>query len=361
MPSLTSSVRNAYLVLLCALLWGSAGCSEVDHCKKGDLRCLGGQCDNRRCDFDLVCGQRLTGEELCGRRLRSGRFDFGGDQSEDALPVKPVNPNCKCEAPYVCSADTGECVNYCEPVSVVPRSGTPPEVIFCEHEDGQPPFTFQEICKRQCQLSCQRWSQFCGVTCAADFCDSQQMQNQCAARCPEADGNREVCLTRACNEVRDQTCASVICPDTGLGGSCQNLSCRNTCGIGTSAGYVGDGECDDGDLYGAVTAACAWGTDCVDCGPRAGTAPTPQTHGGLCAFHTGCLGYSPNIAANRAWCLLLNDVQPGLSRCVPDCSQGKTCPQGYECVSVMDDEGTPIVDVTGEIAGQACAPTMCGG
>jgi len=356
-------MRHILRVFACALLWVVTACTEVDHCPKGALRCLGGPCDNGLCDFDLECRAiSNTGEELCGKMLRGGRYDFGDGRREDATtPVTPVNPDCECEAPLVCSKDTGECINYCEAVPTLPRSGTPPEVIFCEQEVGQAPFSFEEICKRQCRLACQRWSQFCGFTCAADYCDSQQVQDECAASCPASEGNREVCLTLSCNTVRDQTCGSVICPDTGQPGSCQNLTCRNTCGMTNAGEWAGDGECDDGDLFGATSTACDWGSDCVDCGPRMGPVPTPQPQGSLCAFHTGCLGYSPSLLANRAWCLLLNDVQPGLSRCVPDCSQGKSCPDGYECVAVMDDQGTPITDPTGTVVGQACMPTICGG
>jgi hypothetical protein len=51
----------------------------------------------------------------------------------------------------------------------------------------------------------------------------------------------------------------------------QLVLCSNTC---TFAGS-GDGACDDGGP-GAEWSACAFGTDCDDCGPRhAGGAPSP--------------------------------------------------------------------------------------
>jgi len=354
-----SSLR-ALLVLIFTASFGTLGCGEVDHCPAGSLRCLGGRCDNRSCDFDLVCAARPTGDELCGRKLKGGRYDFGGKGSGEATPLAPLDPDCHCSAPAVCAADTGECVNYCETATPTPHSGTPPEVIFCEHIEGmEAPLSFAEICKRQCRINCQRWSQFCGFTCAADFCDSQDVQAQCATTCPESAGNREVCLTRSCNSARDATCASVSCPDTRQPGNCQNVTCRNTCGPNNSGDWTGDGECDDGDLYSATSAACEWGSDCVDCGPRTGPAQVAQPQGGLCAFHTNCIGYSPIIANNHAWCLRLDDVQPNLSRCVPDCSEGTSCLPGYQCVNVVDDQGNPITDATGS-TGQACLPMMCG-
>src|SRR4051812_41237970 len=88
-----SAVRQALLGLCLALLCMAAACREVDHCEKGVLRCLGGPCDNRDCDFDLVCGQRSTGEELCGKKSKGGRFDFG-DGKEDAKEVERIDPNC---------------------------------------------------------------------------------------------------------------------------------------------------------------------------------------------------------------------------------------------------------------------------
>lgn len=51
-------------------------------------------------------------------------------------------------------------------------------------------------------------------------------------------------------------------------------ACTDTCR------YAGDGECDDGGA-GAAYSVCALGTDCTDCGPRAGTSgPTPTPGGG---------------------------------------------------------------------------------
>ncbi|MFT3926007.1 MAG: hypothetical protein QM778_25915 [Myxococcales bacterium] len=344
------------------LLLGASGCGEVDHCPKGSLRCLGGRCDNRACDFDLLCAVRPTGEELCGKKLKGGRFDFGDQGKGEGTEVTPIDPDCSCPAPQVCAADTGECVNYCEAADPLPHSGKAPEVILCEHVEGvESPLTFEEICKRRCRVQCQRWSQFCGFTCAEDYCDSPNVQDECSSDCPITAGNREVCLTRACNSERDATCATVTCPDTRQPGNCQNLTCRNSCGLNDLGEWAGDGECDDGDLYTASSAACDWGTDCVDCGPRTGPVPAAQPHGGLCAFHTNCLGYSPTISRNRSWCLRLDGVQQGLSRCVPDCSEGTSCLPGYECVDVVDDQGNPITDAMGTVTGQACLPLMCGG
>ncbi len=76
----------------------------------------------------------------------------------------------------------------------------------------------------------------------------------------------------------DGTCIDTgvtSCPGTVESGLCPGPSqvrcclpgplpvsvCTNTCD------FAVDGECDDG-AEGAVTSACAFGTDCADCGVR---------------------------------------------------------------------------------------------
>ncbi len=349
-----------FLAFACLLLGSTSGCREVDHCPKGELRCLGGLCEQGECDFDLQCVVRTSGEALCGKRIRDDRYDFGDKGKGDATPIG-VAKDCECEAPSVCAADGKTCVNYCESVDKVPGSGSSPEVIFCEHEEGQASYTYAEICKRQCENNCQRWSQFCGFTCEPGYCESQDVTDACEAQCPSAQADARACLTRACNTVRDQTCSKVLCPDTQAPASCENLVCKNTCGSGADSGeWAGDGFCDDGDLYSSDFSECDWGSDCVDCGPRMGPAPVPQPNGGVCAYHSGCIGHSRTLATNGAWCLRLDEVQEGLARCMPDCSGSKVCPTGYECVTVVDDTNEPVVSEDGRLMGKACVPTMCG-
>ncbi len=364
-PSPNSDMLHILLTLLCVLVAGASGCSKVDHCPKGELRCLGGLCEDQQCDFDLRCMvQMSSGEELCAKRISGNRYDFGDKGKGEGYAPGMLPPeevlDCECEAPSVCAADGKTCVNYCEPIDKLPGSGPFAEVFFCEHLEGETPYTYADICRLQCQNTCLRWQQFCGFTCEPGYCERQEVKDACEAQCPSADANARQCLTRECNTVRDQTCAQVICPDTQQPASCDGMVCKNTCGPQGSPGeFAGDGFCDDGDLYSADYAACPWGSDCVDCGPRMGKAPEPQPNGGVCAFHSGCLGYDRDLTKNKAWCLRLDDVQQGLVRCMPDCTRTGECPTGYECFEVEDDAGKPIVQ--NSLTGKACLPLLCGG
>jgi hypothetical protein len=344
--------------LVITFLLAASACSGVEHCKDGDARCIGGACEKDACDYDLVCVVRPAGERLCGRPLdEDDEYDFGSAGKGKGEKAEDLGPPCECEQPELCSLDTNSCVNYCEVPDALPGSEPVPEVIFCEQFEDEAPLSFEEICKRLCRLSCQRWEQFCGFKCDEDDCDAPDVLDACEASCPEADGDPELCLTRACNAVRDQGCANVICPDTNEPADCTGVVCKNTCGGNSSPEWSGDGVCDDGELLSATYADCAWGTDCTDCGPRRGKPPEPEPQGGVCAFNTGCAGYQQDLKTNAAWCVSLDDVAKGLSRCVPDCSRGRTCPSGYECVAVLDDMDERIEQ--DDLVGQACIPLVC--
>jgi hypothetical protein len=338
-----------------------AACKKVKHCQDGASRCIGGACDDDQCDFDLICVVRDEGGRTCGKDLGDDEYDFGSKGKGKGKPASEVGPACSCDAPELCTMDTETCVNYCEvpPADQLPGSGEAPEVIFCEQASGEQPLKFEDICKRRCELTCQRWQQFCDYQCAADYCDGADILAACKADCPTNEGAPEACLTRDCNTVRDLGCAEVTCPDTNKPANCTGVLCKNTCGGTTSPEWAGDGVCDDGDPSNAATASCTWGTDCTDCGPRAGEAPEAQPQGGLCAFNTGCKGYTEDLAKNEAWCMSFADVEAKLQRCVPDCSHGELCPEGYQCVAVVDASGKPVE--SGDLKGQACVPAMCGG
>ena len=71
--------------------------------------------------------------------------------------------------------------------------------------------------------------------------------------------------------------------------------CTNTCGL-----FSSDGDCDDGGP-GSQFHTCRYGTDCVDCGPRASNT---NSGGGGCP--SGCAAYSGNAicdgGCNNAAC-----------------------------------------------------------
>lgn len=361
---------RAWFGLLLVASFGVIGCGEVDHCPKGAVRCLGGLCDDGACDFDLQCAVRSTGSQTarCTKSLGDDLYDFGDGKETEGTRVDgdgggdgDGQPNCGCTAPEVCGMDGETCVNYCEPEDRLPGSEPSPEAFFCEHLEGEEePYTYEQICKLQCQNACQRLEQFCGHTCAEGTCEAQETLDKCELTCPKGQADALSCLTRACNETRDQTCSDVICPDTNAPASCEDLTCRNTCGpTGSPGKWVGDGECDDGDPFSSNTASCTWGTDCIDCGPRKGAAPAPTPIGGACGYHSSCRGHSDTVALNKAWCMRLSDVQAGLARCMPDCSGDKTCPDGYACSTVNNDDTGEPIEMDG-IQAQACIPLMCG-
>lgn len=351
-------MRALFLAVLGLTALSMGACSKVDHCEKGALRCLGGFCDNGECDFDLICVTLPeNGDQVCAKSAGEDRYDFG--DTREPGPATPAT-KCSCTEPELCAADTGECINYCAVPDALPGSRPVPEVIFCEHLEGEEPFSYEEICQRRCRLSCQRWEQFCGYTCPDDYCDGADILSACEATCPPDDTDALLCLTRACNTTRDQVCTDVICPDTGRAANCQGVVCGNTCGA-TSNEWSGDGVCDDGDLLSATFADCAWGTDCIDCGPRRGPAPEPGRHGDQCAFNTGCAGFTGTLTTNAAWCMTFNEVAQGAARCVPDCSRGQPCPDGYRCVPVIirGENGEETVIEQDGLTGQACRPIMC--
>jgi hypothetical protein len=328
-----------------------AGCSDVESCKETEtLGCLNSapRSDlNDPCLYDLVlrgakCVKPGSAEDLCGL----------------------------CASGALCVPERNTCVNFCEPQSPLPGSGSQPEVIYCEAIDTDndpstnPMLTFEDTCTRRCKLRCQRFAQFCpGYECPPGSCEQKDVQDKCLAECPlAANGGKDLaCLAKSCNDSRLQICDSKLACPNGVAPACATLTCTNDCMFDGGNGLTGDGQCDDGDVVASKSAACDWGTDCIDCGPRQGTRPEAAAWGSACQYNLNCAGGSGHPSDANAWCVKQSTLV-GAQRCMPDCSRGQGCPDGFSCFQVeQEDETThalvPLIE--GGITAQACLPMSC--
>ena len=340
-----------FLILLAAL--GSFGCGEVEHCTKVDEPgCLKSvPLPDGTCLFDLVPRQGICVKP-------------GGDADKCSL----------CAEGDLCVPERNQCVNFCAEPSMRPGSVAPPDPIFCvatrTNPNENPMLSFEEVCKRRCQLQCRRWEQFCGHKCEQGYCDRPEVQTQCATDCMPVDGVRDLaCLTRSCNNTRLGLCEPQMnCPN-GVMPDCANLTCTNECQY-NNEGHFGDGYCDDGDPLSAASASCPWGSDCADCGVRKGMRREPAYLGDLCAFNSNCEGGTDDPTSARTWCIAVGEMGmtmapapgvPRLTRCAADCSRDPNCPEGFECRELVfrNSDGTTYRKVEGGVTAQACFPMMC--
>jgi hypothetical protein len=334
--------------LLTLCLAALVGCSDVESCLEmqtpGCLnstpRPIGSPC---LYDLELVNGRCVkpgTGETPCGQCLPGA----------------------------LCDVKTDTCINFCDAPQVLPGTVTAPTPIYCEaistpQMPAPPMLTFEEVCRRRCELNCQRLSQFCqGYQCQAGSCDGQDVLNRCQSDCPKTSsgGNDLACLTRSCNDVRFVVCdSSLVCPN-GATPDCANISCSDNCKF-NGEDVTGDGVCDDGDVYSSATAQCAWGTDCADCGPRPAAQEVLGGPGDLCRYTLNCMGGTASPDTAGAWCVNL-ESRPGVSRCAPDCSRNQVCAEGFTCrtLEIPNADGTDAAPITvGDYTSSACLPDVC--
>ncbi|MDB4990724.1 MAG: hypothetical protein JWN04_5902 [Myxococcaceae bacterium] len=344
--------KHAWLVavLVCLGSTLAAGCGEVESCREAQTPgCINtAPRADGTCLFDLV--------------LRAGKcVKSGSDDDKCGL----------CAPGSLCVPEQNACVNFCAIPTAIPGSVKPPQSIFCEAfiqagaaPGSNPMLSFSDVCTRRCRLTCQRLEQYCtGYTCPAGACDQPEVQAKCAADCPPlASGGQDLaCLTRSCNDARFTLCDKASCP-SGSTSHCGNLTCSNSCAFQiNSQAVVGDGICDDGDVLSSMSNDCAWGTDCADCGPRAGThAPALGVLGDLCQYTANCAGASGKPSDATAWCVELQST--GVSRCMPDCSRGQKCAKGFTCYDVTFPNATTMtaMNVTeGDLIAGACIPDLC--
>lgn len=327
----------------------ASGCSEVEKCKESvDLGCINTAPlpdKDRPCLYDLV----LRGN-LCVRP--------GSDEDKCGL----------CAEGALCVPERNDCLNVCQPPPVLPGSVAAPEPIFCEATDNDdnpntnPMLSFADVCKSRCRLRNRGYQQFCaGYQPPAGSCDGPDVQAACLAECPllPTGGNDVACLTKSCNDARFSRCDTGLkCPN-GVAPKCNDLACTNDCSF--ESGGAGDGYCDDGDIYSAASALCAWGTDCADCGARPVTKPALGLLGDVCSFSNNCEGGTARPSDATAWCIEQRTVA-GSKRCMPDCSRDQDCPDGFTCFELSARDPVTMQDVPikeGDLTGKACVPQMC--
>ncbi len=335
------------LVALCFMAW--AGCADVESCQEVNTPgCLNSpvRTTGSPCLFDLV--------EVNGKCLKS------------ATPDVSCGAN-KCGAGSLCDEATKTCTNFCSTPAVIPGSVQAPEAIFCEAIKTQAMpnpamLTFEEVCRRRCRLNCQRLSQFCtGYQCAAGSCDGADVQAKCRLDAPplSGGGNDLAKLTKSCNDTRFAVCDTQLSCPNGAKPNCANITCSNNCQF-NGQNVTGDGVCDDSDPYSSMTAQCQWGTDCTDCGPRMGSAPTLNL-GDACQYSLNCQGGTGSPDTAGAWCVTQESIA-NVARCMPDCSRGQKCAEGFTCrtLTFASADGTssnPLV--VGKYTSSACLPDAC--
>ncbi|MET0341093.1 MAG: hypothetical protein ABW252_08820 [Polyangiales bacterium] len=322
-----------------------AGCGEVEHCvEESEPGCRNAAPrEDGRCAYDLVA------YNLAGVGARCLKVGSDEDPCRD------------CAEGAMCVPDEGRCSQFCEAPPVLPGSGAIPAVITCEAAattDAPAPaaLAFEDVCKRRCELECQRLAQLCGSACAAGHCDRPEVQSECASDCPAptASGGRDLaCLTRSCEDQRLSRCnANLTCPD-GRKVDCKAVTCTNDCA------FADDGQCDDGDIIASARNDCAWGSDCADCGVRRGTL-SPGYLGNVCRYHSNCKGGTQLPSTAEAWCVASGTLE-GSSRCMPDCSRGQRCADGFACreVTFATEAGGQAPIAEGTLTSQACVPLLC--
>jgi hypothetical protein len=330
-PSLILS-KSTRLLALALLACFVSACGDVQHCERGASGCL--------------AGPPATGATECS----FGLVLINGACAEPG--AKPPALSCNCEDGQVCTADAYECVDYCAPLDVEIGTAPAPEPISCA-----PSLGFDALCEHRCLLRCRQWRDLCSDSagCSPEACRSSAERSACHDECAsESDAAR--CMAQHCSDTLAAGCKEVVCPQQKRP-SCDQVQCRNSC-----PRYNFDGICDDGELKSAASGACAFGTDCADCGPRRGAAPKPLAQGSACAFHSNCAGSHPeDLAAALSWCI---EIADDISRCAPDCSdEGEICPEGSACFELsgvdQDDDGKPDALVAGERRASACFPVAC--
>jgi hypothetical protein len=339
---------SAFALFLLLLVLASSACSDVESCEKvTDLGCLNSvpKIDGT-CLFDLV--------------PRNGTCVKPGSE-EDKCSL--------CAEGDLCVPERNECVNFCETPPILPGSVAAPEPIFCVATrepgmpDANPMLPYEEVCRRRCRLQCQRWAQHCPgfAGCEQGFCERPDVLVKCNVDCPPIAGAQRdlACLTRSCNDVRFSICDTRLSCPNGATPDCAAVTCTNDCQY-NGQGLAGDGTCDDGDPASAETAFCAWGTDCVDCGPRKGVRKEPAFYGDICAFHVNCEGGTQSPLTARAWCIL-QETLPNVSRCAQDCSRDADCPDAFECRELKfgRQDGTEGPLVESGVTARACFPLLC--
>ncbi|HEX5658419.1 MAG TPA: hypothetical protein VFX59_14555 [Polyangiales bacterium] len=339
------TTAKLWLAIATAVLATLSACSDVESCLEGQPGCRNGAPDESgNCKFGLVLSNDGS---TC---VRPG--EAGSDDEPDG------GATCSCPSGQLCRKD-GICVNLCTPASNPP---TPrPTLLPCEAPDGVTE-SFARIALALCYQTCVHRAVYCGTACdPATECT--QLLASAAARTACQGNDDPSCAKNLCERARDLPCASQQCP-LGAAPSCAGTLC-NDC---DESEIRNDGICDDGDPSNAISYLCDYGSDCGDCGPRRGSAPPRRLDvGDVCADWTQCGGDLNSVKTSTGWCVPTTSAQ-SYARCVPDCSNGKKCTAGFECVKIVSDEdgdgplpSTQYKDYNDGTLVFGCFPLQCGG
>jgi hypothetical protein len=348
-------MTTAKLLAALAALATFVGCSGVDKCLEGvDPGCLGSAPDDSgNCKFGLVLSDD-----------RSTCVDGKGNgNTRDAAVVDTSDSggggdDCSCPSGQLCRND-GTCVDLCKAVSNPPVEKPTP--LPCRAPSGTPE-SFARIALALCYQSCIHRAVYCGTTCDPTS-ECTQVFASTAARAACQGMEDQTCAIGLCEKARDLPCAQQQCP-VGTP-NCSGTLCSNNCDQAT---YNNDGICDDGDPSNALSYVCDFGTDCGDCGPRRGNAPPfDLDFGDVCTDPAQCGGDLESVKTSDGWCVPATDNQ-AYSRCLPDCSNGKKCPAGYECSGIASDadgsgpmKPVQFMDENDGTLVFGCFPSQCGG
>lgn len=330
-------------------LLSTSACGDVESCKEGTRGCIGAAPDDSgNCAAGLV--RNAAGTECVER---------GNEGSAAPDSGMPPQSTCgSCQVNELCRVD-GTCVNACTTPNPLPAFKS--AALACRPGPSQDQYDMTEAGLAICYQGCIRRAELCGTTCdPTKECTNAVAATLASAGCGPTDVE---CAMKRCEEVRDTPCATQQCPGS-VQPNCTGVVCSNTC---SNPEFRNDGLCDDGDISNGYSSACAWGTDCGDCGPRRGAPPKAMLDlGDLCIDAPQCGGNSQTILRSTGWCLQ-TDLRLSLNRCLPDCSgPGETCPSGYTCDNIVfveegqdPSKADPLQDAAGTFA-KACFPMLCG-
>lgn len=210
-------------------------------------------------------------------------------------------------------------------------AGIAPEPIICRPDCvGDDTLS---LCMQYCNVFCENLERYCDVSrCPARdiFCSPEGTVVQtCVASCSDNDVD---CARSVCETEKMWTCVEfaefclygdATCDPGG--------TCRDTCVSHD------DYECDDGGEL-SLYYACAWGTDCFDCGTRYGEPPSCSAVGCECMDLVDCCGFFFGLST----CV---DPGNGNPTCYATCSYSGSdeCDPGNECIAI--DTGDTFVCV----------------
>lgn len=331
------SIRWHFFMLMTGVIVAATGCSATSNAGPGrekESRCNVSECVDgvmRSCEgIELLnctenygaCGVfTRSGIEYAACACIPGNEDFiNGSGSSYVKCVDGQLRRLTCptgttysgvaSAPCDCSnADDGVCPQDC------PRD---PDCASCTPSCSANQECGSNGCNGECGIGCDA-----SETCVDRVC-APRCTPTCAGKCGGPNGCGGTCPVVACASGQTCNATSWTCVATGGG-----ALCTNTCE------WSSDGECDDGGPDSEYS-ACAFGTDCADCGPRSDSACTPSC-AGKCGGPNGCGGTCPTVACpSGQTCNATTHVCTGTTPTGGDVCGSARCAENESC-SLYDD------------------------